>query len=25
MLGDIRLACNALYRHFFTHNRKKVA
>ena len=25
MIGDIRIACNALYRHFFTQNRKKVA
>ncbi|MFC0246420.1 hypothetical protein ACFOLL_04455 [Falsochrobactrum ovis] len=25
MLGDIRLACNALYRHFFTQKRRKVA
>jgi len=23
MLGDIRLVCNALYRHFFTRKRKK--
>ncbi|MGX5708251.1 hypothetical protein [Brucella lupini] len=25
MIGDIRLACNALHRHFFTQTRKKVA
>ncbi|PQA71721.1 hypothetical protein C3731_20590 [Brucella oryzae] len=25
MLGDIRLVCNALHRHFFTQKRKKVA
>lgn len=25
MIGDIRLVCNALHRHFFTHKRKKVA
>jgi len=25
MLGDIRLACNALHRHFFTQKRRKVA
>lgn len=25
MIGDIRLVCNALYRHFFTQDRKKVA
>ncbi|PQZ31188.1 hypothetical protein CQZ93_04015 [Ochrobactrum vermis] len=25
MLGDIRLVCNALHRHFFTHKRRKVA
>ncbi|WP_420961095.1 hypothetical protein [Brucella sp. IR073] len=25
MLGDIRLALNALHRHFFTHNRRRAA
>ena len=25
MIGDIRIACNALYRHFFTQKRKKAA
>ncbi len=25
MLGDIRIVCNALYRHFFTQKRRKVA